>query len=144
MAELVVVPGAGAHSGVFVGDLLVHKHSTNSCLSLIFTVLPLSRVVEDEVKRRLPLLKPRGLDMNISQLSSLEWTWTNNILLHFKFNKIHLCCDFCEDRSKGNLGAVFQVALLSHFAMPFFKYSRIRQFSPLSNFLQSFETFWAC
>ena len=29
--------------------------------------------------------------------------------------------DFCEDRSQGNLGAAFQVALLSHFATPFLK-----------------------
>ena len=39
---------------------------------------------------------------------------------------IHLGSDFWANRSKGNLGAVFQVALLSHFATPFFKYSRIR------------------
>ena len=57
---------------------------------------------------------------------------------------IHLGSDFRVNGSNGNLGAVFQVALLSHFATPFFKYSRIRQFSPLSNFLQSFPTFWAC
>ena len=57
---------------------------------------------------------------------------------------IHLGSDFWENRSKGNLWAAFQVVLLSHFATPFFKYSRIRKFSPLSNSLPSFETFWAC
>ena len=57
---------------------------------------------------------------------------------------IHLCTDSGYDGSKGNPGATFQVALLSHFTTPISNYSRIQKCLWALDFLQSFMIFWAC